>query len=273
MRRLTAGPWFGEFGWELMCWQGFLRQLSDNYDHVTVCAPAQHEALYTDFADVFISHKLDNAADCWRGLDHKGEMAKIKLELRALNGELVEPTGLVPLNKQRFVKFGDATRVKFGAKFDVLIHARGTFGKHKHGWSPAHCDQVVKLLQESGVTVGAIGTRAHCPDAVADYRNFPLQEVMHMMAAAKVVIGPSSGPLHLASLCGTRHVVWTDSRRWSAARCTNRQRYESVWNPLGTPCHIIDQYGWMPPVNEVLKTTLEALTQWKPSPQSLPSTG
>ena len=31
---LLAGPWVGEFGWELFCWQGFLRKLSKQYDKV-----------------------------------------------------------------------------------------------------------------------------------------------------------------------------------------------------------------------------------------------
>ena len=28
MKRLIAGPWVGEFGWELFAWQGYIRALS-----------------------------------------------------------------------------------------------------------------------------------------------------------------------------------------------------------------------------------------------------
>ena len=34
--QLIAGPFLGEFGWELMQWQGYLRQMSKFYKHVIV---------------------------------------------------------------------------------------------------------------------------------------------------------------------------------------------------------------------------------------------
>ena len=50
MRRLIAGPWCGEFGWELMSWQGRIRELSRSYDETIVCSDDGHQALYADFA-------------------------------------------------------------------------------------------------------------------------------------------------------------------------------------------------------------------------------
>ena len=34
MKTLIAGPWVGEFGWELAAWQGYIRALSKNFDHL-----------------------------------------------------------------------------------------------------------------------------------------------------------------------------------------------------------------------------------------------
>jgi len=36
MKKLIAGPWVGEFGWELFAWQAYVRALSRNFDHTTI---------------------------------------------------------------------------------------------------------------------------------------------------------------------------------------------------------------------------------------------
>ena len=46
---LLAGPWVGEFGWELMGWQARLRFLSKTSDVIVACQMG-HESLYQDFA-------------------------------------------------------------------------------------------------------------------------------------------------------------------------------------------------------------------------------
>ena len=53
-RVLFAGPWVGEFGWELFCWQAYIRSLSKFYDK-TICISNNHSKfLYDDFCDRFI---------------------------------------------------------------------------------------------------------------------------------------------------------------------------------------------------------------------------
>ena len=51
---LVAGPFLGEFGWELMQWQGYIRQLSKFYEHVTVYGRSSSAFLYKDFVSEFI---------------------------------------------------------------------------------------------------------------------------------------------------------------------------------------------------------------------------
>jgi hypothetical protein len=64
--------------------------------------------------------------------------------------------------------------------------------------------------------------------------------------------------MHLASLCRTPHVVWTDAKKWARGR-TNRQKYETWWNPFGTPVHVIDEEGFDPAPETILDATLAAL--------------
>jgi hypothetical protein len=61
--------------------------------------------------------------------------------------------------------------------------------------------------------------------------------------------GHSSGPLHLASLCGTPHLVWTNRKTYGMGK-TSREKYESWWNPLRTPVTVLDS-GFDPTVDEV----------------------
>jgi len=86
-----------------------------------------------------------------------------------------------------------------------------------------------------------------------DFRGVGLQRVMDLMANAKLVVGSSSGPMHLSSLVGTVHMVLTDK--------INLRRYQYDWNPFNTPVKIIDEYGWKPPPQEVEKLIKEFFNQ------------
>ena len=60
--------------------------------------------------------------------------------------------------------------------------------------------------------------------------------------------------MHLSSLCGTPHVVWTNTAVTAVGNVTNRERYEKLWNPLGTRVVVVDQpHGWNPEVEQILE--------------------
>ena len=71
-RTLIAGPWVGEFGWELFAWQAYVRALSRHFEETIIICRANSTALYRDFAtrtivynpppgtaDSFFMHGLD----------------------------------------------------------------------------------------------------------------------------------------------------------------------------------------------------------------------
>ena len=101
--------------------------------------------------------------------------------------------------------------------------------------------------------MGSIGLRSETLDLqnVQEFREQGLDRLMNIMASAQIVVGPSSGPMHLASLCGTPHLVWTD-RRTYAMRKTSREKYETWWNPFHTPVTILDDEGFDVDVQRVL---------------------
>jgi hypothetical protein len=258
MNKLVVGPWVGEFGWELMSWQGRARKLAERYTEVVVCSRVGHELLYADFADDFISHSIDGVKDCSsiRGFDVEA-YRRLDARLNKLGGVRFKPGGIFRQNEQTFVKYGHGAHV---TKYDILVHARRHIGKRSHHAYPLEeWDKLVLKLIGEGLTVAAIGTEAFLPHGAVDLRSMPLFYVANVVAASKLVIGPSSGPMHFASLCGTKHIVWTDKGYYSALGGTNRARYERLWNPFKTPCRVIDDYGWDPPVDSLFAVILEEL--------------
>lgn len=252
---LFAGPWIGEFGWELMNWQGFVRKLAHSYRKTIVCCPAGHEALYADFAAEIHPHRLQGTAECneLRDIQNPDELKRIR-ELVPPDCDHLKPLGYQPFSRQEFIRFGvrsSATTV------DVLFHPRGRgFGADRN-WNSERWQTLLNLLRSKGYALGCIGLRAATLSLKGDFldlRDQPLSKTLDVVASAQVVLGPSSGPMHLASLCGTPHVVWTDRRSYARGR-TNRDKYETWWNPLGTRVEVIDSYGFDPPPEAVFERT------------------
>ncbi len=251
-KRLFAGPWVGEFGWELMNWQGLIRALRPYYEHITVCAGAQSAALYADCCDEFIAHHIRGQSNAHVVFDmaNPDELRRV-LALVPPEVDHLKPLRHVPLEAQRFIRFGEPEM--FPDSAEILIHARANPLTPGRNWSAKKWMELLNPLQAQGLRVGAVGLSGSTLDikADADYRDRPLEETIHRMACARMVMGPSSGPMHLASLCGTPHLVWTDRRTYSMRR-RSRALYETFWNPLRTPVSVLDEYGFDPPVQAVL---------------------
>ena len=67
MTKVIAGPWVGEFGWELFCWQAYLRAIKNQFDiedMVAVTRPGR-ELLYEDFCKVETTEIPVKNADSW----------------------------------------------------------------------------------------------------------------------------------------------------------------------------------------------------------------
>lgn len=257
MKTLTA-LYQGEFGWELMCWQGFLRRAAKGYDEVIISAPEGHEVLYADFATTYIPHTITGVKDCHRCAISSGkdQLNIIKKMFKRYGGDEIVPPGFIPLKSQDFIPFGKTK----GEKFDVVVHARHPIGKYpKHSWDPDKWDILLRMLLQHGLSVAAVGTESYLPFEAVDRRYIPLPTLMSLFRSCRLVTGPSSGPMHLASLCQAKHLVWTDDKVYGMIKGTNRTRYTTLWNPLQTPCMVLDSHGWDPEPEVVFSAILEAL--------------
>lgn len=268
-KKLIAGPFIGEFGFFLFTWQGRLRWLAHNeYDEVVViCRPGQ-EHIFEDFAsEIIVWDKTipDAAAGAYcRGYTFEDEYAEEGAD-RALPGQRLldynwrQAVPADPLfSEQEFILFGDEDSDIEG--YDMLFHIRSTkkirqeYKNAFDGW-----DYLLEGLK--GLKVACIGTEsqaAHIP-GTEDRRGVSLKTLADIMRSSKVLVGPSSGPIHFAALCGLPQVTWVgrplNDRRGRALR-----RYTSHWNPFGVAVRPIYDRMWNPShqlvldyVNELLK--------------------
>lgn len=269
---LHAGPWVGEFGWELCSWNPFLRHISQKYDRVIVEGPASSEYLY-EFADEYRPNEsLSIFADEYKG---RGESfspepgATIETPSPGKHGKPekrsfgtsrhTRPFKTIPSREWRYLP----EKVEHVA--DVLcafrppkVVKRKPSGKKRtltdKEYPQKRCEQLVNLLIKANVSVACIGgLDNYYVKGSIDLRGAPLKSQCNAMAGAKVCVGPSSAPLHLASLCKTPHVVWYNR----IDQVSSRARYTNYWNPFGTPFTYMKQN--LPTSEEVMETLQEYL--------------
>lgn len=234
MKTLRAGFFAGEFGWALMRWQGVLRHKAKKYDKVVVGCEKQYRFLYEDFATDFIDfpHKA-KSRNMWytNGKAYPMENANIVPSRTTCSNEA----------QQEFVKWGSFSK---GYAFDILIHDRKTENMNTgyRNWHTTSWNNLVERYE--GYTIASLGSTGGSGyvKGTVDIRGIELSKLVDIMASSKIIVGPSSGPMHLASLCGLKHIVWSDTN--TIGVMDNKKRYTETWNPFKTECKFIP--SWQP---------------------------
>ncbi len=272
-RRLVAGPWLGEFGWEIMRWQGVFRRLADQGYRITMVARTGHEVFYEDYVEEYITaaslgFNEIGATDGWRIDGTMPVLPEELLQTRFRGYAYRQPDfcmkrGVnIHSRQQRFVPLG---RKLDAPSKTIVVHARWTdkANSSDRNWPLEKWNEAIRQIIDLGYNVTAIGSphAAACPEGATDRRGLVLRELVDVIAGAGLVMGPSSGPMHLASVCRTPHLVWTDQEFWGSANGTNRYRYEKSWNPFHTPAYVVDEEDWQPSVETVMRRTLEAISR------------
>jgi hypothetical protein len=266
---LLAGPWVGEFGWELLCWQGYLRARSAEFDRVVVLSRPEMAPLYADFCDEFIPYQplgVGISGFMCAGHEDWPNISRTRDYREYVSGNfhigynrdrpaLSSKTFL----RQKFLKYGKTDPL---LSFDVVLHIRLTDKNRsgiRNGWTLNGWAEFLKGLRQQGVQkIGCIGhpESAGALEGCADLRGLPMDKLFDVLASSRVLVGPSSGPMHLGALCGCPHVVWSGVEE-------NRPKYEKYWNPFSTPVRYIHHSAWQPGVDVVLRHTLEMLEAGK----------
>ena len=261
MKKTIAGPWRGELGWELMVWIPYLRRLAmDNDMEIIAVGQSDKFALYEDFVNKYVFDiETSENTDAWR-IDGKepelsGSLSNKYKHLQHIKPrECYKQKGLYKSYRSEYINKKDNL---------IIIHPRMTSkcGTSYRNWSKEKWQQLCDTLIDDGYTVVAIGTKksAFCPDGCVDKLGCNSDIIIELMTASSLVVGPSSGPMHLASLCEAPHLVWTDQTFHEELGGTNRDRYEKIWNPLNTDVTVIDSEGWQPSVDTIYDGIKEKL--------------
>jgi len=228
--RIHYGPWAGEFGFELVWWSPAVRHLARldraRGDSVVVSAPAGSAFLY-EFADEFVPLAWDPSrsfGQCGRLIS---PAPRVEADAHVAWGDIDPKSGLTPREHRDLGGRPDPSAP------DVMAAFRPPKGRGHEGkaYPPGMCEELVALLEGAGLSVGCFGGLDNWHFGKGqDYRGRPLAEQCSLLAGAACAVGPSSGTMHLASLCRTPYVTWYQPRP---------EHSESVhtgaeWNPFGT---------------------------------------
>jgi len=178
---LFAGPWVGEFGWELFCWHGYIRSLSKYYDK-TICVSSKHSKfLYEDFCDQFIEFVPETG-------DYKDSYYKVGFEIdhkiiKNLLNEANINTKTTKLSLLTPRRIGDPPRTHYSEKFQfgplfvspkylkygtknssydntLVIHARNRTLRPEDNWSENNWKILVDKLNKTGYNIVSIGLKS-----------------------------------------------------------------------------------------------------------------
>jgi len=269
---LIVPPYPGEFGWELLNWQARVRRLAVMNDRVRVVVVGQADRRHVYERGMpegrFVFCPAGQVAlPGEANEDHRVDTAGEPLDRSALRRDLMDHAhaacrrlGLAPADMdvllppmdgtlwparrphQQFVSLRRPTPIRH----DVVLVPRERRMADERNREATWWEALGDRLARQGLQVATL-TR-------------PLDRAVRMLSAARLAVGASTGGLHLASLCGCPHYVWGSGpeRRWTPWAITNRQRYETFWNPLGTPC-VYDEIGWRPDMDHAVDGALRAL--------------
>jgi len=262
VKKTFLAPWGGELGWEVATWIPYLRLRSQKSNVIALCQK-EHAYLYEDFAYNIIYCKWKGSKDRWL-VNGKGPRLSIAFRKKYKKYGLVKPRAercMKGWKKGLFFKYGQDSPEP---GYDVLIHARNI---KKNDWIDKACgrphnmsrkkwEEVVAHLKKKTSDIACIGTMdgsRHLSD-ITDLRGIPIKRLCGIMANSKLIIGESSGPMHLASHCGLPHVVISHSRTENSINGNNNKgRYKRLWNPFNIPCSVVHHEKWSPPVEKIMK--------------------
>ena len=269
---LFAGPFVGEFGHELFSWQAYVRKYAKEFENVIICSRKEYKFLYEDFCDDFIEVDPNTFnAGTFMVLENKENVDKLckKLESRyninkqftVMSPNILPETGTFNELKKigsEYITYGNFVEDK---QYDVIFHARnfqnfqGHLAKSKKSrdWDIKKWNDLAERLVKDGYKVGSIGLSgcAYHVEGSDNLLDTSLSELADILHSSKCITGPSSGPLHFASLCNCKQMVWSHP--------CNKNRYLTDWNPFNVDVTFYDKDEWNPSINTIEKMIKDLL--------------
>ncbi len=262
-RHLLAGPYVGEFGYELLQWQGYVRARRAHYESVHVLTYPGRDYLYEGCTVHYHDVDLRDAGYHygWMAVAERKAMAAAFAEKIGLRDYDVFDTTLLCSRYHNMLFWKQDLRLLRetpleGGLRDVAFHFRAI---NKEG-----PDQTRNYRQESALELVELGRRAgwrmmcvghpdysFCPEGVEDQRKLDLRETVAAMCSVRLLAGELSGPFHLANLCGLPTAFFADGQ-WRIDNCLG-------WNPFRVPLYVIANDTMQPPASQAFQKIQESL--------------
>jgi ADP-heptose:LPS heptosyltransferase len=256
-RILFAGPYTGEFGYEVMQFQGYVRARRPYYEDAHVLTFPGREYLYEGCHVHTHNVELKNAG-FWYGRLAPAEaatMANAKArELGLQDYDIFNPSLLCTRYhkllfwRQEFRLLQEPPLV--AKPYDLVFHFRAINkvgpGPIKN-YRPEMADELAEHCAKRGLTLACIGhpDYAYCAAGCADFRSVEMRQTVAAICSARLGVGGSSGAMHLMNACGKPTVIWGDG---ASLR----------WNPFRVPIHFMAETVWQPSPHEVCRAVLKA---------------
>jgi hypothetical protein len=251
-RILVTAPYVGEIGWELLSWQGRVRRVftDGDYDRVIVLGSAGKAAFYDgmplEYRNVDLGYLPGTAFEDRRVITTTNECVSTE-RLRQCVGDVVQSTVLELTEQgdtaevlwpeyngtlwscnephQTFIQYQRPVVNQPAAPWVVLVQRTRSFGDEN--WSASDWAELQQRLEAQGVH-----TSVYPCDSEA---------AITMLSGCDLAVGQTTGGMHLAMLCGCPILTWSfyDFLLW-LWEITNRQRFETWWNPFGSPVILRD---------------------------------
>jgi hypothetical protein len=262
-RHLIAGPYVGEFGYEVMQWQGYVRARRSAYESVHVLTYPGRDYLYEGCSVHHHDVELRTAGYNYGSMEpterHRRAHA-LAAELGLTDYDIFDTSLLCTRYhkmlfwRQEFRLFREAP--KPGGQRDVAFHFRAidkTGPDRSRNYRRELAEEIVRLGSAAGWRMICVGHPDYslCPEGVEDLRSVDLRETVAALCSVRLLAGELSGPFHLANLCGVPTAFFADGQ-WRIDNCLG-------WNPFRVPLYVIANDTMQPPSELVFAKVREAL--------------
>lgn len=228
----------GELGWELINYVPHVNHIvsRNKFKEVHIVVRNGREALYP-MGSHFYPISLSSA----KSMANNGPAPPSNNIVKELRTRFyVESIGLPPpgmrfIKGRKFLKYEPSkiASEKWAHLPDntVTLCVRDRpFGPHKN-WKPAYWVKLCEYLLSCDLVPVITGLKKSLEfevlDGCVDLRNMTtIEDLIAILHQSRFAVGQSTGPTHLASLCGVPHAVWGSLRI--------QERYLRTWNPHQT---------------------------------------
>jgi len=270
-KTLIVFPFLGEFGHECFCWNGVVRKVARDFKETIVFGSPGKSDLYADFASYAQIDVPKHESECliWKHFDkyrhefdsiRKGVLdhclADLKLEKEMLSSfwlenlpqspissafyDLQEHHKIVPTGSSFLPTAGISDQAITDKVVTLCVRDRGlsTF----RNWEAENWIDLTRRLEGLGycpVLIGSVGQEMQEALSCLNYsllNKTSINDCISILSESALAVGGSTGTMHLASLCGTNHLVWGADKNVIRYRETNwfnakHKVVVSGWNP------------------------------------------